>query len=174
MKNITQLIKNTDFSFDMQARLYYQIEKCSIAIEKNNKAYKYGKKLLTEADAALIKAIVEDNYEAKEATERKIVNIVHSLGEIRENIRVFTAKNLAFFKIIQNHLVPAVTPADVGELVGLPKMPQEAQKEQPAEHVYQLPRRQVFELLKALTDGIKANPNFKGLEIAISSGYLKK
>ena len=86
MKNIIKLIKNTDFSFDMQSRLLYHIQKCSIEIDRANKAYVQGKKLLTETDAALIKAIVEDDYEKKEAAERDIVEIVKSLAELRHVI----------------------------------------------------------------------------------------
>jgi hypothetical protein len=176
MKNIKKLIKNTDFSFDMQSRLFYHIQKCSIAIDRANKAYVQGKKLLTETDAALIKAIVEDDYEKKEAAERDIINIVKSLGELRHVIKEHTAKNRSFFKMVMNHQVPATELQDVGELVGLPKFPQEQKEEakQPSEHIYVLPRKQVFEILKALSDGIKAQPDFKALEIAISTGYLKK
>ena len=156
MKNIIKLIKNTDFSLDMQARLNYNVEKCSIAIEKANKAYKLGKDVLTRTDAALIKAIVDDDYEAKEAAERDIVNVVNGLAELRKTIQEFTAKMRSFFKMIMNHQLPAAEP------------------EQPAEHIYVLPRQQVFELLKALTKGVKADPDFKGLEIALSTSFLKK
>lgn len=176
MKNIIKLIKNTDFSFDMQSRLLYHIQKCSIGIDRANKAYVQGKKLLTETDAALIKAIVEDDYEKKEAAERDIVEIVKSLAELRHVIKAHTAKNKSFFKMVMNHQMPASELQDVGDLVGLPKFPQEQKEEakQPSEHVYVLPRKQVFELLNALAEGVKANPSFKGLEIAILTDYLKK
>lgn len=160
----------------MQTRLFYHIQKCSIAIDRANKAYTHGKKLLTQTDAALIKAIVEDDYEAKEAAEHDIVNIVRSLGEIRNTIKAHTAKNKSFFKMVMNHQMPAPELQDVGDLVGLPKFPEEAKEEakQPSEHIYVLPRKQVFELLNALADGVKAQPDFKALEIAINTGFLKK
>lgn len=176
MKNIIKLIKNTDFSFDMQSRLLYNIQKCSIAIEKLNKAYKEGKKVLTQTDAALIRAIVEDDYEAKELAEKQIVMVVKSLGELRNNIKYHTAKNRSFFKMVMNHQQHAAKLEDVGDIVGLPKFPEEQKEEakQPSEHIYVLPRKQVFEILKALSDGIKAQPDFKALELAISTGFLKK
>lgn len=176
MKKIIKLIQNTDFSLDMQTRLFYHIQKCSIAIDRANKAYTHGKKLLTETDAALIKAIVNDDYEAKEAAERDIVEIVKSLGELRHVIKAHTAKNKSFFKMVMNHQMPAAELQDVGDIVGLPKFPEEAKEEakQPSEHVYILPRQQVFELLKALSDGVKAQPGFKALEIALSTSFLKK
>ena len=119
MKNIIKLIKNTDFSFDMQSRLLYHIQKCSIGIDRANKAYVQGKKLLTETDAALIKAIVNDDYEAKEAAEHDIVEIVKSLAELRHVIKAHTAKNKSFFKMVMNHQVPAHVPVFLGTRVSL-------------------------------------------------------
>ena len=42
------------------------------------------------------------------------------------------------------------------------------------EHVYVLPRLQAFELLKALTEGIKANTDFKTVKLAIDTSFLQK
>lgn len=175
-QKIVKLIENTDFSFDEQTQLYYHFQKCSIAIDKANKAYTRGKKLLTKADAALIKAIMKDDQVAKEATEREIVTIVHCLSEIRNAIKMNTANNRSFFNMVMNHQKPATKPEDVGDIVGLPTFPEEAKEEakQPSEHVYVLPRQQVFDLLKALTTGARANPDFQSLEITLNTGYLKK
>ena len=151
MKNIIKLIQNSDFSLETQTNFYNRIAAVSHAIAVYNKHYVEGKKLLTEADARLINAIVADDYEAKQATEQAIVQIVNDLRETRENIKALTIRNKSYYKFLMNH-----------------------QKKNDEQHIYQLPRQQVFELLKALTDGVKANPDFKGLEIAISTGYLKK
>lgn len=151
MKNIIKLIQNSDFSLETQTNFYNRIATVSHAIDAYNKHYVEGKKLLTEADARLINAIVADDYETKQVTEQAIVQIVNDLRETRAQIKALTVKNKSYYKLLMNH-----------------------QKKNDDEHVYQLPRQQVFELLKALTDGIKANPNFQGLEIAISTGYLKK
>lgn len=179
MKNILKLIQNTDFSFEDQTRLYYHFQKCSIAIDKANKAYTRGKKLLTKADAALIKAIMKDDQVAKEATEREIVTIVHCLSEIRNAIKMHTANNMSFFNMVMNHQKPTQQYQDVGDIVGLPTFPEEAKEEakqpsEPSEHVYVLPRQQVFDLLRALTTGARANPDFQSLEITLNTGYLKK
>lgn len=171
MKNILKLIQNTDFSFNYQTKLYYRFQKCSIAIDKANKAYTRGKKLLAKADAALIKAIMKDDQVAKEATEREIVTIVHCLSEIRKAIKMNTANNRSFFNMVMNHQKPATKLEDVGDIVGLTE---EKQPSEPSEHVYVLPRQQVFDLLKALTTGARANPDFQSLEIALNTGYLKK
>jgi hypothetical protein len=74
---------------------------------------------------------------------------VNDLRETRERIKQLTIRNLSFHNMLLNH-----------------------QKKD--EHVYVLPRKQVFEILKALSDGIKAQPDFKALELAISTGFLKK
>ena len=172
MKNIFKLIQNTDFSFDKQTQLYYHFQKCSIAIDKANKAYTRGKKLLAKADAALIKAIMKDDQVAKEATEREIVTIVHCLSEIRKAIKMNTANNRSFFNMVMNHQKPATKLEDVGDIVGLSE--EAKQPSEPSEHVYVLPRQQVFDLLKALTTGARANPDFQSLEITLNTGYLKK
>ena len=172
MKNILKLIQNTDFSFDEQTQLYYHFQKCSIAIDKANKAYTRGKKLLTKADAALIKAIMKDDQVTKEATEREIVTIVHCLSEIRKAIKMNTANNRSFFNMVMNHQKPAIKLEDVGDIVGLSE--EAKQPSEPSEHVYVLPRQQVFDLLKALTTGARANPDFQSLEITLNTGYLKK
>lgn len=171
MKNILKLIQNTDFGVDYQTRLYYHFQKCSIAIDKANNAYTRGKKFLTKAAAALTKAIMKDDHVAKKATEREIVTIVHCLSEIRKAIKTNTANNRAFYNMVMNHQKPATKPEDVGDIVGLTE---EKQPSEPSEHVYVLPRQQVFDLLKALTTGARANPDFQSLEITLNTGYLKK
>lgn len=172
MKNIFKLIQNTDFSFDEQTRLYYHFQKCSIAIDEANKAYTRGKKLLNQTSAALIKAIMKDDQVAKEATEREIVTIVHCLCEIRKAIKMNTANNRSFFNMVMNHQKPATKLEDVGDIVGLSE--EAKQPSEPSEHVYVLPRQHVFDLLKALTAGARANPDFQSLEITLNTGYLKK
>lgn len=175
MKNMLKLIKNTDFSFDTQTRLYYNIQKCSLSIDKSNKSYSQGKKLLTKADAELIKAIMKDDIAAKAAAEQTMLTIVHGLAAIRQAIKAHTAKNRAYYKMVMNHQKPAQQHQDVGDIVGLPGLPEEAkQPSEPSEHVYVLPRQQVFDLLKALTKGARANPDFKALEFTLGTGYLKK
>lgn len=160
-KKIVKLIENTDFGFNTQTQLYYHIQKCSIAIDRANKSYSHHKKLLAKADAALIKAIMKDDQVAKEAAEREIVSIVHGLSEIRKAIKTHTANNKSFFNMVMNHQKPG--------------MSEEAkQPSEPSEHVYVLPRQQVFDLLKALTAGARANPDFQSLEITLNTGYLKK
>lgn len=149
MKNIIKLIQNSDFSLETQTSFYNRIASISNSIEMNKKHYVEGKKLLTEADARLIRSIVADDYEAQKEAEQAIVQIVNDLRETRERIKQLTIRNLSFHNMLLNH-----------------------QKKE--EHVYILPRQQVFELLKALTDGVKATPDFKALEIAINTGFLKK
>lgn len=149
MKNIIKLIQNSDFSLETQTSFYNRIASISNSIEMNKKHYVEGKKLLTEADARLIRSIVADDYEAQKEAEQAIVQIVNDLRETRERIKQLTIRNLSFHNMLLNH-----------------------QKKD--EHVYILPRQQVFELLKALTDGVKAQPDFKALEIAINTGFLKK
>lgn len=175
-KKIVKLIENTDFGFNTQTQLYYHIQKCSIAIDRANKSYSHLKKLLAKADAALIKAIMKDDQDAKEAAEREIVSIVHGLSEIRNAIKMHTANNMSFFNMVMNHQKPTKQYQDVGDIVGLPTFPEEAKEEakQPSEHVYVLPRQQVFDLLRALTTGARANPDFQSLEITLNTGYLKK
>lgn len=149
MKNIMKLIQNSDFSHETQISFYNRIANISNAIEKAKKHYVEGKKLLTTADANLIKAIVQDDYEAMQAAEHAIIQIVNDLRETREDIKHLTIRNLSFYNMLLNH-----------------------QKKE--ENIYVLPRKQVFELLKALSEGVKAQPDFKALEIAINTGFLKK
>lgn len=149
MKNIIKLIQNSDFSLETQTIFYNRIANISNAIAMCKKHYTEGKKLLTEADARLIKSIVEDDYEAKQAAEDAITRIVNGLRETREHIKQLTIRNMSFHNMLLNH-----------------------QKKD--EHIYVLPRQHVFELLKALTEGVKAQPDFKALEIAINTGFLKK
>lgn len=149
MKNIIKLIQNSDFSLETQTSFYNRIASISNSIEMYKKHYVEGKKLLTEADARLIRSIVADDYEAQKEAEQAIVQIVADLRETRENIKQLTIRNLSFHKMLLNH-----------------------QKKD--ENVYILPRQQAFELLKALTEGVNAQPDFKALEIAINTGFLKK
>lgn len=149
MKNILKLIQNSDFSLETQTNFYNRIESISNAIEAYKKHYVEGKKNLTKADARLIKAIVADDVEAKQEAEQEIVQIVADLRETRERIKQLTNRNLSYHNMLLNH-----------------------QKKD--EHVYILPRQQVFELLKALYEGVKANPGLKALEIALLTDYLKK
>lgn len=149
MKNIIKLIQNSDFSLETQTNFYNRIASISYCIELAKKHYVEGKKNLTEADARLIKSIVADDYEAKQEAEQAIVQIVADLRETRDRIKALTIRNQSYYKMLMNH-----------------------QKKD--EHIYVLPRQQVFELLKALTEGVKAQPDFKALEIAINTGFLKK
>lgn len=171
-KKIVKLIENTDFGFNTQTQLYYHFQKCSIAIDRANKSYSHSKKLLNQTSAALIKAIMKDDQVAKEATEREIVTIVHCLSEIRKAIKMNTANNRSLFNMVMNHQKPAIKLEDVGDIVGLSE--EAKQPSEPSEHVYVLPRQQVFDLLKALTAGARANPDFQSLEITLNTGYLKK
>lgn len=149
MKNIIKLIQNSDFSLETQTSFYNRIASISNSIEMNKKHYVEGKKHLTAADARLIRSIVADDYEAQKEAEQAIVQIVADLRETRERIKQLTIRNMSFHNMLLNH-----------------------QKKD--EHVYILPRQQVFELLKALTEGVKAQPDFKALEIAINTCFLKK
>ena len=156
MKNIIiNLIHHSDFSLEMQTRLYGCIAEISEAIEVNNKHYEECKKLFLEADAILNKAIAEDDYEAKMDAAQAIIQIVNELHEARERIIQLTNKKKSFYKMLMNH--------------------QKSDKHVDGEkHVYVLPRQQAFELLKALTEGIKANTDFEAITLAIDTSFLKK
>jgi len=161
MKNIINLIQNSDFSLEMQTRLYGRIADISDEIEVSNQHYVEGKKLFLEADAILNKAIAEDDYEAKMDAAQAIIQIVNELHETRERIIQLTNKKKSFYKMLMNHQKKDEHISD------LPRQKKD-------EHIYVLPRQQAFELLKALTEGIKANTDFKTITLAIDTRFLKK
>lgn len=156
MKNINNLIQNSNFSLEMQTRLYGRIADISDEIEVLNKHYEECKKLFLEADAILNKAIAEDDYEAKMDAAQAIIQIVNELHEARDSIIQLTNKKKSFYKMLMNHQKKDEHISDGDE------------------HIYVLPRQQAFELLKALTEGIKANTDFKTIKLSIASSFLKK
>lgn len=161
MKNINDLIQNSNFSLEMQTRLCGLIANISDEIEENNKLYEECKKLFLEADAALNKAIAEDDDEAKMDAAQAIIQIVNELHEARERIIQLTSKKQSFYKMLMNHQ----------------KNDEHIDGDEHSdgdEHVYVLPRQQAFELLKALTEGAKANPDFKTIKLSIATSFLKK
>lgn len=155
MKNINNLIQNSNFSLEMQTRLYGRIADISDEIEVLNTHYEECKKLFLEADAILNKAIAEDDYEAKMDAAQAIIQIVNELHEARDSIIQLTNKKKSFYKMLMNHQ----------------KSDEHIDSD---EHVYVLPRQQAFELLKALTEGAKAEPDFKTVTLAIDTRFLKK
>lgn len=155
MKNINDLIQNSNFSLEMQTRLYGRIADISDEIEVLNKHYEECKKLFLEADAILNKAIVEDDYEAKMDAAQAIIQIVNELHEARDSIIQLTNKKKSFYKMLMNHQ----------------KKDEHIDGD---EHVYVLPRQQVFEFLKALTEGIKANTDFETVVLNIDTSFLLK
>lgn len=155
MKNIINLIHHSDFSLEMQTRIYGSIVDISDEIEVSNKHYEECKKLFLEADAALNKAIAEDDYEAKMDAAQAIIQIVNELHEARERIIQLTSKKQSFYKMLMNHQ----------------KKDEHIDGD---EHVYVLPRQQAFELLKALEEGVQADPDFKSLKLSIATSFLKK
>ena len=161
MKNINDLIQNSNFSLEMQTRLYGCIAEISEAIEVNNKHYEECKKLFLEADAILNKAIAEDDYEAKMDAAQAIIQIVNELHEARDSIIQLTNKKKSFYKMLMNHQKSDEHISD------LPRQKKD-------EHIYVLPRQKVVEFLKALDERVKANPDFESLELAIASSFLKK
>ena len=167
MKNINNLIQNSDFSLEMQTRLYELIANISDEIEVNNNHYEECKKLFLEADAILNKAIAEDDYEATQDAAQAIIQIVNEFHEARERIIQLTSKKKSFYKMLMNHQ------KNDEHISDLPS--QKSEKHVDGEkHVYVLPRQQAFELLKALTEGIKANTDFKTVMLAIDTSFLKK
>ena len=161
MKNINTLIQNSDFSLEMQTRLYGRIADISDEIEVSNQHYVEGKKLFLEAEAILEKAIVEDDDEAKMVAAQAIIQIVNELHEARERIIQLTNKKKSFYKMLMNHQ------KNDEHIDG-------DEHQASDEHVYVLPRLQAFELLKALTEGIKANTDFKIIKLAINTCFLQK
>ena len=162
MKNINDLIQNSNFSLEMQTRLYGCIAEISEAIEVSNQHYDECKKLFLEADAILNKAIAEDDDdEAKLDAAQAIIQIVNELHEARDNIIQLTNKKKSFYKMLMNHQKKDEHISD------LPSQKKD-------EHIYVLPRQKVFEFLKALVERVKANPDFESFELAIASSFLKK
>ena len=161
MKNINTLIQNSDFSLEMQTRLYGRIADISDEIEVSNQHYEECKKLFLEADAKLNNAIVEDDEEAKLDAEQAIIEIVPELHETRESIKRLTIKLHYLYKMLVNHQ------KNDEHIDG-------DEHQASDEHVYVLPRQQAFELLKALTEGIKANTDFKIIKLAINTCFLQK
>ena len=155
MKNINDLIQNSNFSLEMQTRLYGRIADISDEIEVSNQHYEEGKKLFLEADAILNKAIAEDDDEAKMVAAQAIIQIVNELHEAREHIIQLTSKKKSFYKMLMNHQ----------------KKDEQVDGD---EHVYVLPRQQVFEFLKALEEGVQTDPDFKSLKLSIATSFLKK
>jgi hypothetical protein len=160
MKNINNLIQNSNFSLEMQTRLYGRIADISDEIEVLNKHYDECKKLFLEADAILNKAIAEDD-EAKMDAAQAIIQIVNELHEARDNIIQLTNKKKSFYKMLMNHQKKDEHISD------LPRQKSE-------EHIYVLPRQKVVEFLKALDERVKANPDVEFLELAIDTRFLKK
>ena len=160
MKNINDLIQNSNFSLEMQTRLYGRIADISDEIEVLNKHYDECKKLFLEADAILNKAIAEDD-EAKMDAAQAIIQIVNELHEARDNIIQLTNKKKSFYKMLMNHQKKDEHISD------LPRQKSE-------EHIYVLPRQKVVEFLKALDERVKANPDVEFLELAIDTRFLKK
>lgn len=161
MKNINNLIHHSDFSLEMQTRLYELIANISDEIEVNNNHYEECKKLFLEADAILNKAIAEDDYEATQDAAQAIIQIVNEFHEARERIIQLTSKKKSFYKMLMNRQ----------------KKDEHCDGEKHVDgdkHIYVLPRQQAFELLKALTEGIKANTDFKTVTLAIATSFLKK
>ena len=161
MKNINDLIQNANFSLEMQTRLYGRIADISDEIEVRKKHYEECKKLFLEADAILNKAIAEDDDEAKLDAAQAIIQIVNELHEAREHIIQLTSKKKSFYKMLMNRQ----------------KKDEHIDGEKHVDgdkHIYVLPRQQAFELLKALTEGIKANTDFKTVMLAIDTSFLKK
>ena len=155
MKNIINLIHHSDFSLEMQTRIYGSIVDISDAIEVSNKHYEECKKLFLEADAALNKAIAEDDYEAKMDAAQAIIQIVNELHEARDSIIQLTNKKKSFYKMLMNHQ-------------------KKDEHSDGDEHIYVLPRQQVVEFLKVLEEGVQADPDFKTVTLAIDTRFLKK
>ena len=161
MKNIINLIHHSDFSLEMQTRIYGSIVDISDEIEVSNKHYEECKKLFLEAEAILNKAIAEDDYEAKMDAAQAIIQIVNELHEARDSIIQLTNKKKSFYKMLMNHQKNDEHIDGEKHIDG-------------DEHIYVLPRQQVFEFLKALEEGVQADPDFKSLKLSIATSFLKK
>lgn len=161
MKNIAKLMQNTDLSLEKQAILYDHIKTVSTAIEVGKNHYEECKELFIAADANLDKAIAEGDEEAKLEAAQEIIEIVPELHETRESIKQLTIKLQNLYKMLMNH-----QKSDEHQ--------KRDEQQKSDEHVYVLPRQQAFKLLKALTEGIKADPDFKTVTLAIDTCFLKK
>ena len=161
MKNIINLIHHSDFSLEMQTRIYGSIVDISDEIEVSNQHYVECKKLFLEAEAILNKAIAEDDYEAKMDAAQAIIQIVNELHEARDSIIQLTNKKKSFYKMLMNHQKNDEHIDGEKHIDG-------------DEHIYVLPRQQVFEFLKALEEGVHADPDFKTLKLAIATSFLRK
>ena len=173
MKNIINLIHHSDFSLEMQTRIYGSIVDISDAIEVSNKHYDECKKLFLEADAILNKAIAEDDYEAKMDAAQAIIQIVNELHEARDSIIQLTNKKKSFYKMLMNHQKNDEH-VDGDEHSDGEKHIDGKKHVDGDEHIYVLPRQQVVEFLKALEEGVHADPDFKTLKLAIATSFLKK
>lgn len=158
MKNINKLIQNTDLSFEMQTNLYDSIEDVSIEIDAHKERYENCKKRFLAANAKLNKAIAEDDdYAAQFEAAQDIFTIMNELHETRERIKELTITKQSFYKTLMDH-----------------QKSDEHNQKSDEHNIYVLPRKQAFELLKALTESIKANTDFKSIAIAIDTCFLQK
>jgi anti-sigma28 factor (negative regulator of flagellin synthesis) len=149
MENIKKLVQNTDLSLEMQTNLYYSIEKVSEEIEAYYECYEERKKSKMAVVAKLKQAIAEGDYAAKFKVAQEIIPIERALREISERLKQLAITKQGFYKTLMDH--------------------QKSDK-----HVYFLPRKQAFELLKALTEGIKANTDFETVVLNIDPSFLQK
>lgn len=160
MKNIAKLMQNTDLSLEKQTNLYDRIEDVSIEIDVNKERYEKCKKRFMAADAKLNKAIDEADYAARFEAAQEIIPIVNELHETRERIKLLTSNLQGLYKKLMDH-----QKSDEH---------QESDEQKSDEHVYVLPRQHVLEFLKALDKGVKADPDFKTITLAIDTCFLKK
>ena len=179
MKNINDLIQNSNFSLEMQTRLYGRIADISDEIEVSNQHFAECKNLFLEAEAILNKAIAEDDDEAKMVAAQAIIQIVNELHEARERIIQLTSKKKSFYKMLMNHQKSDEHISDLPHQKNdehISDLPHQKNDEHSDgdEHVYVLPRQQVFEFLKALDESVKANPDFKTVKLSIATSFLKK
>lgn len=158
MENINKLIQNTDLSFEMQTNLYDRIEDVSIEIDAHKERYEKCKKRFLAANAKLNKAIAEDDdYAAQFEAAQEIFTIMNELHKTRERIKLLTSNLQNFYKTLMDH-----------------QKSDEHNQKSDEHNIYVLPRQQAFELLKALTEGIKANTDFKTIKLAIDTSFLQK
>jgi flagellar motility protein MotE (MotC chaperone) len=157
MKNINKLIQNTDLSLEMQTNLYYSIEKVSEEIEAYYEHYEECKKSFMAADAKLNKAIADDDYDAQFEAEHEIIPILNDLRETSERLKQLAITKQSFYKTLMDH-----------------QKRDEHNQKSDEHNIYVLPRQQAFELLKALTEGIKANTDFETVVLNIDPSFLQK
>lgn len=156
MKNIANLIQNSDFPLETQVSLYELIENVSIEIDAHKERYNECKKSKMAVVAKLKKAIAEGDYAAKFKVAQEIIPIERALRETSERINQLTSKLQNLYKTLIDHQ----------------KSDEHNQKSD--EHVYVLPRQYVLEFLKVLNNGVKADPDFKTITLAINTCFLKK